>query len=102
MLSDKTPDQVKNAAHLPGIIEASIAMPDAHWGHGLPVGGVVAADPHEGVIHCGPRGLGHQVCTDHVRDAPLLRLELPRRGTPDVPHAGGARSRSRARSRSSS
>src|SRR6266545_1814421 len=38
MLSDRTLDQVKNAAHLPGILEASIAMPDAHWGYGLPVG----------------------------------------------------------------
>src|SRR5206468_653788 len=37
MFSDKTPEQVKNAAHLPGILEASIAMPDAHWGYGLPV-----------------------------------------------------------------
>src|SRR5207247_1771579 len=143
MMSDRTPEQVRNAAHLPGILEASIAMPDAHWGYGLPVGGVVATDPEDGVIspgavgydigcgvrrvcrarerpalsegacergrgqlgtlgsgnhflevqeveevydssaaaalglgpgsvtvmiHCGSRGLGHQVCTDYVRD----------------------------------
>ncbi len=32
MMADRTPEQVRNAAHLPGILEASIAMPDAHWG----------------------------------------------------------------------
>src|SRR5262249_14839351 len=47
ILKDKTPDQVRNAACLPGILEASIAMPDAHWGYGLPIGGVVATDPDE-------------------------------------------------------
>src|SRR5438093_11690948 len=56
MMSDRTPEQVRNAAHLPGILEASIAMPDAHWGYGLPVGGVVATDPEDGVISPGAVG----------------------------------------------
>lgn len=56
MLSDRTPEQVRNAAHLPGILEASIAMPDAHWGYGLPVGGVVATHEHEGVVSPGAVG----------------------------------------------
>src|SRR5207249_4948579 len=34
MLADRTLDQVRNAAELPGILDASIAMPDAHWGYG--------------------------------------------------------------------
>jgi tRNA-splicing ligase RtcB len=72
MLSDKTPDQVRNAAHLPGILEASIAMPDAHWGYGLPVGGVVATDPDEGVIS--PGGVGYDIGCG-VR---LLRSRLER------------------------
>src|SRR5207247_39782 len=72
MLSDRTPDQVRNAAHLPGILEASIAMPDAHWGYGLPVGGVVATDPSEGVIS--PGGVGYDIGCG-VR---LLRSRLPR------------------------
>jgi tRNA-splicing ligase RtcB len=59
MLRDKTPDQVRNAAHLPGILEASIAMPDAHWGYGLPIGGVVATDLTEGVIS--PGGVGYDI-----------------------------------------
>src|SRR5215831_5413218 len=56
MMSDRTPEQVKNAAHLPGIVDASIAMPDAHWGYGLPVGGVVATDEREGVVSPGAVG----------------------------------------------
>jgi tRNA-splicing ligase RtcB len=56
MMEDRTPEQVRNAAHLPGILEASIAMPDAHWGYGLPVGGVVATDPSEGVVSPGAVG----------------------------------------------
>jgi len=32
---DKTLEQVKNVAQLPGIVEMSIAMPDAHQGYGF-------------------------------------------------------------------
>jgi tRNA-splicing ligase RtcB len=56
ILADRTPEQIRNAAHLPGILEASIAMPDAHWGYGLPVGGVVAFDPDDGVVSPGAVG----------------------------------------------
>src|SRR5204863_2272315 len=70
MLSDKTPIQVRNAAHLPGILEASIAMPDAHWGYGLPVGGVVATDPEHGVIS--PGGVGYDIGCGVRRSGPAL------------------------------
>ena len=36
--------QVANVARLPGIVGASFAMPDIHWGYGLPIGGVAATD----------------------------------------------------------
>ena len=75
MLSDKTPEQVRNAAHLPGIIEASIAMPDAHWGYGLPVGGVVATDPDEGVVS--PGGVGYDIgCGVRLLRSRLTRAEI--------------------------
>ena len=32
--------QVANVATLPGIVRASYAMPDVHWGYGFPIGGV--------------------------------------------------------------
>jgi len=75
MLSDRTPEQVKNAAHLPGILEASIAMPDAHWGYGLPVGGVVATDEHEGVVS--PGAVGYDIgCGVRLMRSRLTRTEL--------------------------
>src|SRR5947207_2381898 len=79
MLSDKTPIQVRNAAHLPGILDASIAMPDAHWGYGLPVGGVVATDPDHGVIS--PGGVGYDIgCGVRLLRTRLTRADLEGRG----------------------
>src|SRR3989304_6315999 len=46
-------DQVANVATLPGIVGASLAMPDIHWGYGFPVGGVAAFDTADGVISRG-------------------------------------------------
>ncbi len=41
---DKAMEQVANVAFLPGIVNASLAMPDIHWGYGMPIGGVAATD----------------------------------------------------------
>jgi SHS2 domain-containing protein len=41
---DRSLDQVANVATLPGIVKASYAMPDVHWGYGFPIGGVAATD----------------------------------------------------------
>src|SRR5512139_2890459 len=43
-MDDKVLEQVRNVAALPGIVGASYAMPDAHWGYGFPIGGVAAFD----------------------------------------------------------
>ena len=51
--------QVSNVACLPGIQKASLAMPDAHWGYGFPIGGVAAFDPENGVFSVG--GVGFDV-----------------------------------------
>lgn len=42
--------QVANVACLPGIVKASMAMPDVHHGYGMPIGGVAAFDPENGGI----------------------------------------------------
>jgi len=79
MMSDRTPDQVRNAAHLPGILGASIAMPDAHWGYGLPVGGVVATDEHAGVVS--PGAVGYDIgCGVRLLASRLTRAEVSPRG----------------------
>jgi tRNA-splicing ligase RtcB len=49
-MDDMVIRQVSNIAALPGIQKASLAMPDAHWGYGFPIGGVGAFDPDEGGI----------------------------------------------------
>jgi tRNA-splicing ligase RtcB len=49
-LDEKVREQVANVAALPGIVGASLAMPDAHWGYGFPIGGVAAFDPDRGGI----------------------------------------------------
>jgi tRNA-splicing ligase RtcB len=53
-------EQIINVAGLPGIMKASLAMPDAHWGYGFPIGGVAAMDPEQdGVVSMG--GVGFDV-----------------------------------------
>ena len=56
--SDNTLNQAKNVAALPGIVDASIVMPDAHEGYGFSIGGV-AAFSDEGVIS--PGGIGFDI-----------------------------------------
>jgi tRNA-splicing ligase RtcB len=59
-MDDKVFEQVTNVARLPGIVKASYAMPDAHWGYGFPIGGVAAFDPDQGgVVSAG--GVGFDI-----------------------------------------
>jgi tRNA-splicing ligase RtcB len=76
-MDDKVAEQVSNVATLPGIVGASYAMPDAHWGYGFPIGGVGAFDPEAGGvvsaggvgfdISCGVRTLRTGLRIDEVR-----------------------------------
>ncbi len=56
---DESLKQVANVAHLPGIVNYSLAMPDIHWGYGFPIGGVAATDAFSGVIS--PGGVGYDI-----------------------------------------
>lgn len=93
-------EQVRNVASLPGIVVASYAMPDAHWGYGFPIGGVAAFDPEAGGvisaggvgfdISCGVRTLVTDVPADAVeRVKPQLADALFRH----VPAGVGSRGR---------
>jgi tRNA-splicing ligase RtcB (3'-phosphate/5'-hydroxy nucleic acid ligase) len=57
---DRATVQVANVAHLPGIVDASFAMPDLHWGYGFPIGGVAATRVRDGVVS--PGGVGFDIC----------------------------------------
>ncbi|HSR15135.1 MAG TPA: RtcB family protein [Gemmatimonadales bacterium] len=59
--ADRAVGQVANVAHLPGIVEASFAMPDIHWGYGFPIGGVAATDVDAGGV-VSPGGVGFDIC----------------------------------------
>jgi tRNA-splicing ligase RtcB len=58
--NDKAAEQVANVAFLPGIVNASLAMPDIHWGYGFPIGGVAATDIEEGGV-VSPGGVGFDI-----------------------------------------
>jgi tRNA-splicing ligase RtcB (3'-phosphate/5'-hydroxy nucleic acid ligase) len=68
---DRALEQVANVATLPGVVRASYAMPDIHWGYGFPVGGVAATDVDSGGV-VSPGGVGFDICCG-VR---LLRSDL--------------------------
>jgi len=56
---DQSLVQTCNVAHLPGIVSASLAMPDMHEGYGFPIGGVAAFDAHDGIVS--PGGVGYDI-----------------------------------------
>lgn len=73
-MDEKVYEQVTNVATLPGIVKASYAMPDAHWGYGFPIGGVAAFDPDKGgVISAG--GVGFDISCGVRTLLTGLRLE---------------------------
>ena len=59
ILKDDCLKQVVNVAHLPGIINRSLAMPDIHYGYGFPIGGVAAFDGKSGIVS--PGGVGYDI-----------------------------------------
>src|SRR3954453_4210763 len=72
---DESLQQVRNVAHLPGIVGASIAMPDIHWGYGFPIGGVAAMDADDGVVS--PGGVGYDInCGVRLLRSTLSREEV--------------------------
>ena len=75
-MDDKVFEQVANVASLPGIVKASYAMPDAHWGYGFPIGGVAAFDPDDGgVISAG--GVGFDIsCGVRTLHTGLTRADI--------------------------
>ena len=75
---EQAAEQVANVATLPGIVGASLAMPDIHWGYGFCIGGVAATEVAEGGvvspggvgydINCGVRLLRSDLAADDVRE----------------------------------
>jgi tRNA-splicing ligase RtcB (3'-phosphate/5'-hydroxy nucleic acid ligase) len=72
----ETLQQVANVATLPGIVEASYAMPDLHLGYGFCIGGVAATDVGDGGV-VSPGGVGFDIsCGVRTLAAPVRRDEV--------------------------
>ena len=75
IIEGRSVSQVQNVARLPGILKASIAMPDAHQGYGFSIGGVAAFDVEKGVIS--PGGIGYDInCSVRLLKTNLVRNDL--------------------------
>jgi tRNA-splicing ligase RtcB len=73
--ADNALQQAVNVACMPGIVNASFAMPDVHWGYGFPIGGVAAFDMDGGVIS--PGGVGYDInCGVRLMTCRLTRDEI--------------------------
>ncbi|MFQ5972072.1 MAG: RtcB family protein [Alphaproteobacteria bacterium] len=85
-MDEKVCEQVTNVAMLPGIVKASYAMPDAHWGYGFPIGGVAAFDADEGgVVSAG--GVGFDISCGvrtMLTGLPVAEIEKVRRPLADA------------------
>jgi tRNA-splicing ligase RtcB len=91
-MDEKVCQQATNVASLPGIVKASYAMPDAHWGYGFPIGGVGAFDPDKGGvisaggvgfdIACGVRTVTTGLTIDEVEPVKRTLAELLSRKIP--------------------
>ena len=80
---DRSLEQLRNVATLPGIVDAALAMPDVHQGYGFPVGGVAATNLSDGVIS--PGGVGYDInCGVRLLATPLSEAELGARREPLV------------------
>jgi tRNA-splicing ligase RtcB len=99
-MDEQVYQQAANVATLPGIVKASYAMADAHWGYGFPIGGVAAFDPDEGGIisaggvgfdiSCGVRALRTGLTADDLEaDKEKLADVLARR----IPAGVGSKGR---------
>lgn len=81
VVGDRALEQVVNVATLPGIVGASYAMPDVHWGYGFPIGGVAATDVESGGV-ISPGGVGFDIsCGVRLLISPFQIADLE----PSVP-----------------
>lgn len=72
---DRTLQQLRNVAGLPGIVKHALLMPDGHEGYGFPIGGVAAFDAENGIVS--PGGVGYDInCGVRLLTTPLTAEEV--------------------------
>ncbi len=68
-------EQMKNVATLPGVLQNTIVLSDAHQGYGFCIGGVAAFDIEKGIIS--PGGVGYDIsCSVRVLRTNLTRENI--------------------------
>lgn len=68
--------QIANVASLPGIVKASIALPDVHSGYGFAIGNVAAFDMDNPDAVVSPGGVGFDInCGVRLLRTNLVRVE---------------------------
>ncbi len=100
-IENEAVEQLTNVAMLPGVIEPVLAMPDAHWGYGLPMGAVGAFHAEDGIISSGLCGFDINCGINLIRTdlkyselAPKLKEIIPNLFR-NVPSGVGAKGRLR-------
>ena len=66
-MEDGAIEQLSNVCCLPGVVEPVCALPDAHFGYGLPMGAVAAFDAEEGIISSGLCGFDINCGVNSIR-----------------------------------
>lgn len=95
---DKTLEQAKNMAMMPGVVEKVVVLPDAHQGYGACIGGVSAYDLKEGVISPGQCGYdincGVRILTTNISKKDFLkkREEILKEIQKNIPSGVGEKS----------
>ncbi len=83
---DKTLQQVQNVAMLPGILKASLCMPDAHQGYGFPIGGVAVFNIEKGIIS--PGGVGYDInCSVRLLKTNLTLKDIEKKDKKEILHS---------------
>jgi len=78
MQKDKSLEQIKNVATLPGIVKNAIVLSDGHRGYGFPIGGVAAFDLKKGIIS--PGGVGYDInCSVRLLRTNLKKSDLDKK-----------------------
>lgn len=96
---DKTLDQAKNMAMMPGVVEKVVVLPDAHQGYGACIGGVSAYDLDKGVVSPGQNGYdincGVRLLVSNIKNSELLkkRKDVMKLLGKDIPSGVGVKSK---------
>ena len=61
---------LKQVAALPGIVKASLAMPDVHSGYGFCIGNVAAFDMDDPEAVVSPGGVGFDIIAEYDSSVP--------------------------------